>query len=129
MAKGFKSSAAQTKSTRFWHPDLTHINVPPWRLDINAGRSYPQLSKGCEQCWIGRSDRAYRGGTAAYRIRHSNWLPSDRLELGRLDRRRARPDRDLCVLPRLRGVRHVHLSRQAAGLMETSFNRSRAVMP
>jgi hypothetical protein len=40
---------------------LTHINVPPWGLDINAGRSYPQLSKGCRiMSNVGSADRIAR---------------------------------------------------------------------
>jgi hypothetical protein len=48
-------------STSFSGPDLTHINVPPWGLDINAGRSYPQLSKGCRiMSNVGSADRIAR---------------------------------------------------------------------
>jgi hypothetical protein len=59
--QGLQEFGGTTKSTRFWHPDLTHINVPPWGLDINVGRSYPQLSEGCRiMSNVGSADRIAR---------------------------------------------------------------------
>ena len=78
------------------------------RINTSACASL-RKAKSHDKCWIGRQDRAYRGGRAADLLRHPPWVSADRLELGWLDWGRAVADSGVCSLSGLFAIRNQHL--------------------